>query len=138
MGIIINLPENWQFETEIAVRITDLNYGGHVGNDTFLTLIHEARVQFLKHYGFSEIDIDGIGIIMNDAEIIFKGEVFYGTRIIAKVAVDNIDKISCNFFYLLVDSKSGKHLAHARTGAIFFDYSKRKIARIPEKFKSQF
>lgn len=134
----IDLPDNYHFKTQIPIRITDLNYGGHVGNDTYLTLIHEARVQFLTHFGFSEIDIDGVGIIMNDAEIKFKAEVFYGTQITVKVAVANISEISCDFFYLLLDSGTGQHIAHARTGAVFFDYQKRKIAETPKKFKSKF
>ena len=61
----IDIPDNFAFETQIPIRITDLNYGGHLGNDKYLTLIHEARVQFLEHYGFSEMDVDGVGIIMN-------------------------------------------------------------------------
>ena len=48
--IKLNLPEQFLFSTNIAVRITDINYGGHVGNDSFLSLIHEARQQFLNHY----------------------------------------------------------------------------------------
>ena len=39
------MPEQKIFSTDIAVRITDINYGNHVGNDAFVRLIHEARVQ---------------------------------------------------------------------------------------------
>ena len=46
--IKIELPDNFPFTTSIPVRITDINYGGHVGNDTVLSIIHEARMQFLK------------------------------------------------------------------------------------------
>ena len=43
--IKLTLPERFPFTTTIPIRITDLNYGGHVGNDTVLALLHEARVQ---------------------------------------------------------------------------------------------
>jgi len=33
--IKIDLPEFFSFTTPIKIRITDLNYGGHVGNDVF-------------------------------------------------------------------------------------------------------
>lgn len=46
--ISIDLPSTFTFSATIPVRITDLNYGGHVGNDTILSIIHEARVQYLK------------------------------------------------------------------------------------------
>ena len=35
--------ENPLFITTIHVRIGDINYGGHVGNDAILSIIHEAR-----------------------------------------------------------------------------------------------
>lgn len=57
--IRISLPETFPFQTEIPIRVTDLNYGNHLGNDSVLTLIHEARVCFLTHHKWSEFDIEG-------------------------------------------------------------------------------
>ena len=34
----IHLPDTFAFSTVSRIRITDLNYGAHVGNDTFLSL----------------------------------------------------------------------------------------------------
>ncbi len=76
--IKLELPSAFSFSTKIPVRITDLNYGGHVGNDTILTFIHEARIQFLKNAGYSELDFAGVGMIMSDVMIEFKNELFYG------------------------------------------------------------
>ncbi len=44
----IQLPEKFHFQTEIAVRVSDLNYGNHVGNDSVLTLMQEARTLFYR------------------------------------------------------------------------------------------
>ena len=134
----IDLPDSYAFETKIPVRITDLNYGGHVGNDVFLSLLHEIRVQFLKSYGFSEMDIDGVATIMNDAAISYKAEVFYGSTIRARVAVTELSTMSCELLYLLSDSESGKEIARAKTGMVFFDYDKRQIANMPESFRQLF
>ena len=41
----------YTFQVEMAVRVTDLNYGGHLGNDRLLSLVHEARVAFLAEHG---------------------------------------------------------------------------------------
>ncbi len=62
----IDVPDEFSYTTHIPVRITDLNYGGHVGNDTILSLIHEARIQFLGHYGYGELNMEGVGLIMSD------------------------------------------------------------------------
>ena len=62
----LELPKEFSFSTTIPIRITDLNYGGHVGNDTVLTLFHEARMQFLSFYGASEMNFGGVGLIMRN------------------------------------------------------------------------
>ncbi len=33
------------FKTNFAVRIGDINYGGHMGNDKFLLIFHDARLK---------------------------------------------------------------------------------------------
>ena len=44
----LTLPDACHFHTEVAVRIGDINYGGHLGNDAVLSLAHEARLQYFK------------------------------------------------------------------------------------------
>src|SRR5689334_15980176 len=99
--IKIDLPEKFSFTTTIPVRITDINYGGHVGNDTILSLIHEARVQFLKSYGYEEMNMEGIGMIMTDVAIEFKNELFYGEVITASVTIMEFSKIGFDIYYKL-------------------------------------
>jgi len=36
-----------------GVQLTDTNYGNHVGHDTVMGLLHEARVQWLMSVGLS-------------------------------------------------------------------------------------
>lgn len=133
--IKIELPEQFNFTTNIPVRITDLNYGGHVGNDTILSLIHEARVQFLRHHGYQELNFGGVGLIMSDAGIQFKNELFYGDVIIASVTTGVYSKISFDIFYKFEKEVDGKLVlvAAAKTGMVCFDYSKRKTAPVPEE-----
>ena len=62
--IKIDLPQEWHFQTSITVQIGDINYGNHLSNDAYLRLAHEARLRFLKHHGYTEMNIDGAGLIM--------------------------------------------------------------------------
>lgn len=62
----------------MVVRIRDINCANHLGNDALLSLIHEARVQFLMHYGLKESDIGGAGIIMTDRVIVYLPQAFCG------------------------------------------------------------
>ena len=131
--IKINLPETFTFSTNIKIRITDVNYGGHVGNDSFLSLVHEARLQFLASKGFSEIDVMGVGLIMADASIEFKKEMTYGDTVKISVAATNFDRIGFDIFYLLeVEKDSVTVIAgKAKTGMMCFDYTNKKKAAIP-------
>ena len=135
--IKIKLPEKFIFRTEIVIRITDLNYGGHLGNDSVLSICHEARLRFLKHLGYSELDVEGSGIIMSDAAIQYKGEGFHGDELIIEISVNDFTKTGCDFVYRLTNKETRKIIALVKTGIVFYDYKRRIIAEIPEKFKSK-
>jgi acyl-CoA thioesterase FadM len=133
--IKVELPEQFAFSTTIPVRITDLNYGKHVGNDTILSMIHEARVQYLKQLGYGELDLAGVGVIMSDVGIEFKSELFYGDEVIASVTAGDLTKISFDLYYKL-EKRSGDTtllVAVAKTGMVCYDYAKKKVAAIPEE-----
>lgn len=137
--IKLNLPEAFSFSTNIAIRVTDLNYGGHVGNDSFLSLIHEARQQFLIHHGYTEFNFAGAGLIMTDAAIEFKREMNYGDVIKISVAANGFDKYGFDLFYKMEIIKSGEHIlaGKAKTGMQCYDYTNKKIARVPEEAKAK-
>ena len=133
--IKIEVPEHFPFFTTIATRITDLNYGGHVGNDTVLSLIHEARVQFLKHHGYDELKIEGVSLIMGDAAIEFKAELFYGDVLTAFVCAEGFNRIGFDLFYKL--KKDETIVAVAKTGMICYNYDLRRVVSLPENVKEK-
>jgi len=135
--IKIDIPQKFIYKTEIPIRITDINYGGHLGNDSLLSIIHEARVRFLNHLGYSESNVDGSGIIMIDSAIQYKSEGFYGDELLVEVAVNDFTGIGCDFVYRLTNKNTNKEIAVAKTGIVFFNYEKRKTAPVPEKFKQK-
>ncbi len=130
----MHLPEEFPFSCFIPIRITDLNYGGHAGNDTILSLVHEARMQWLQNMGYSEMNFAGVGMIMADVVIEFKNELFYGDTVIASVARGEVSRVGFELFYKLEKEKAGKRLivAIAKTGMICYDYEKKKIVSVPE------
>lgn len=133
--IKIQLPENFQFYTELKIRITDLNYGGHVGNDTFLSLIQEARQQFLHSKGYSELSIEDVALIMADAAIEFKKELSFNQLIRIWVVASNFDKLGFDLLYKLevLEDKEWKLAGKAKTGMLCFDYAAKKKITLPEK-----
>ena len=131
----IKLPEKFIFSTEIKPRITEINYGGHLGNDAFLSIVHEARARFLAAHHWSEMDIDGYSLIMADAAIMYLAEVFYGTALHVELAVTEMSRIGCDFVFRLSNQENGQEAARVKTGMVFFDYQQRKVVRMPEVFR---
>ena len=132
--IKLELPETFAFSTELTVRITDLNYGGHLGNADTLVLIHEARVRFLTSHGYSEIDVEGYGTIMIDAAIQFKAQAFAGDVLVAEVAAGEFSRLGCDIFYRLTNKATGAVVAVAKTGVSVFDYENQKRISPPDAF----
>ena len=137
--IKIKLPESFNFSINLRIRITDLNFGGHVGNDTFLSLLHEARHEFLKHYGYGEISFEGVGLIMADAAIEYKKELTQGDEIKISVAADGFDKYGFDLFYKMEVITATENIlaAKAKTGMLCFDYTIKKIALVPGVAKNK-
>ena len=132
------LPEKFNFSTQLDIRITDINYGGHLGNDSVLGMIHEARIRLLADKGFSESDIDGIGIIMLDSVINYSSEGFYGDKLRIDVTVDEITNSGCDIFYRFVNIANEKIIVRAKTNIAFYNYISKKVCRTPEMFLKAF
>lgn len=135
--IKIDMPEHYTFTTDLPIRISDINYGGHLSNDAVLSMVHEARVRFLNNYHYSELNVEGAGIIMTDSAIVYKSEGFYGDEVQISVAVGDFNKYGCDLFYLLSNKKTAVEVAHAKTGIVFFDYDQRKVITVPEGFRAK-
>jgi len=104
------VPEHFSFTTEIPVRITDINYGGHVGNDSILSILHESREQFLRSHDYKEMDLAGVGLIMSDVTIEFKNELFYGDTLRASVTACEFYRVGFDLFYKLEKKVGDKNV----------------------------
>ena len=132
----IELPKEFIFKTEIPIRINDINYGGHLGNDAVLSIAHEARLRFLKQHNFTELNAGGAGIIMVDGAIQYKTEGFYGDIIKVEIAVTDITAVGCDFVYRCTNKNTGTVIAIVKTGIVFYDYDIKKVVSVPERFIS--
>ena len=135
--IKVALPDTFAFTTEISVRITDLNYGAHLGNDALLSMLHEARVQFLRHLGTAEFDpATRLGFIMADVAVEYKGEGFHGDVLRFRLAASDLNKYGFDVVYD-VQNQRGQAIARAKTGMLCFDYTTRKLRPLPESLAKQ-
>ena len=135
--IKIELPEKCNGTFKIPVRITDINYGNHVGNDSLVAIIHEARMQFFQQYGYTEVEVCGTSLIMNELAVEFKNEAFYKDIIEVKMFTGEIFKVGFELFYSLSTKRNNSSfiIARAKTGMVCFNYEEKKLMPVPEELK---
>jgi len=123
----------YPFRVELTVRTTDLNYGGHLGNDRLLSLVHEARVAWLAHHGWSELDCAGPGLIMGDAALVYQGEAFAGDRLVFEVGAAEETRSGFRLFFRITrpTGKDSDPIALVENGMICFNYRTRHITALP-------
>ncbi len=126
------------FYTELQVRVGDLNYGGHLGNDKFLLYFHEARVRYFQALGVSEADIgDGVSLTQTEAYIAYKGEAFLGDVLSIGVRIDEFSRARFRVNFSIIRPTDEKLIATGYTILAAFDYRTRKPQRIPQSFKEK-
>lgn len=134
--IKIDLPEKYAFSTEIKVRISDINYGGHLGNDAVLSILHDARLQYLQSLGYSELAFGSSSLIMVDVAMEYKGEGFLGDTLLIQIAPADFNKYGFDLLYR-VTNQNRKPVAHAKTGMLCFNYESRKVMSVPADVRAK-
>ncbi|MBO3699646.1 thioesterase family protein [Roseivirga sp. E12] len=131
--IKITLPQTKVFETKLSIRISDINYGNHLGNDSVLSLMHEARFRFYKSLGYTdELSIDGVGTIQVDTAIQYKGEGFHGDEVKVEIYLGDTTSKSMDLYYRLAITDSDKLIALGKTGIAFYNYTEKKVSNMPD------
>lgn len=134
----LTMPDQYCFKTMLEVRIQDINYGNHVSNDAFLRYMHEARLRFFAHYGFTEADLAGVSVIMGDAAVIYLSESFYGDLLNIEMQAADFGSKRFDLYYRFSEATSGREVCHAKTSMVCFDYRSRQTQAVPEAFSKLF
>jgi acyl-CoA thioester hydrolase len=125
-----------KFTTIIKVRITDINYGGHLANDTVLSYFHEARVRYLNELGVSEIDIgDQVSLTQTEAYVSYKGEGLLGDDLVVSVHISDFSRARFKVKYSIFKKTDNKPVAEGFVTLAAFNYQIKRPQRIPQSFK---
>ena len=135
--VIIELPEHFLFTTDIPIYIGHINYGHHLDNAALIGLLSEARVRFFKSLGYTELDVEGVGIVVADAAMQYRSEAFHGETLVFQIAPADFNKYGCDLMWQASDKASGREVARGKTGILFFDYTARRPAPVPEGFRQR-
>ena len=136
--IKLPLPEIVHFNTQLTLRVYDLNYGAHMGNDSVLSIVHEARLRFLKSLNITERDFYNCSLLMSDSAVVYKREAFYGDVLSINVTVSELYEYGFELFYSINNIKSNFEVARVKTGIVCFSHIEKKIQKLPLEFKDTF
>jgi acyl-CoA thioesterase FadM len=120
--------------SKIEVRVGDINYGNHLGNDKALLVFHDARIRYFEALGLTEHNIGGPGIIMRDAHVTFRKEVFLHDILVVDVGIDEVKNTSFNMIYTVRREEDDAVVFTGSTGLVAFDYETRRPVKVPDEF----
>lgn len=118
------------------VRVSDLNYGAHVGGDSIINFCHQARVLLLKSIGANEMDFFGTALIMRNNATVQKEELLLGDKIEVQVFVSDFTPYGFTFSYRLLRQENQKEVARTQTAMVYFDYQKRSKVKKAEDIEN--
>ncbi len=135
----LNFPEDqYYYSTPLTVRVTDINAGNHLGNDSMISMISEARALFLFEYGVAETERDGTGIIVTDLATTYRAEAHARDQLLFEVGVMDFNKYGGDITFRVSRPRDNKLIAMAKSGFVFFNYKTSQVVLMPDEFRAKF
>ncbi|EQM78428.1 thioesterase family protein [Pseudomonas stutzeri] len=137
--LTLQFPEDqFCFSTQLTVRITDINAGNHLANDSMISMISEARARFLFAYGIAETSKDGSGIIVTDLATTYKAEAHARDALLFEVGVMDFNPYGGDITFRITRPADGTLIAMAKSGFVFYNYLESRVVRMPVEFEAKF
>ena len=132
--ISVELPESFRFSVRLPVYLLQVNNRNHLDNALLLTLVSEARVGFFASLGFSELDVDGVGIVVADAAVQYRSEAHHGETMCVSIDVADFWEKGCDLVWRMDEADSGRSVAFGKTGIVFYVYAEKSARPVPPAF----
>lgn len=137
--IQLEFPDHlFVFHTLLTVRITDINAGNHLANDSMISMISEARARFLHHMGVPELSADKTGIIVTDLATVYKSEAHARDQLRFDVGLMDFNRYGCDIVFRITRPADQRLIALAKSGFVFFNYNGGKVVPMPPAILSTF
>ena len=135
--IEISLPNMFVFSTNIPIRVSDINRGGHLGWDSMFRILDKASVQFWSSLDYPEAEDERISRITVDAGINYKRQAFHGQTLRVEIGTNEFTNKGFDLVFRVTEMDSGAEIARAKAGILCYDYQKQKVIPIPEKLRDK-
>jgi 4-hydroxybenzoyl-CoA thioesterase len=109
----------------------------HLGFDSLVGIVNDASARFFQHIGLSRGRFDGVNTIYADLSVVYRSEAHHGDTLRIEVAAGDVNEKRLDLVFRVSQQESGREVALARIGVLFFDYRLRKVVEIPEAVRRQ-
>ena len=130
--------EQYYYTTPLTVRVTDINGANHLGNDSMISMISEARARFLYEFGVRESERDGTGIIVTDLATTYRAEAHARDQLLFEVGVMDFNKYGGDITFRITRPKDTRLIAMAKSGFVFYNYKTSEVVAMPDDFRAKF
>ena len=128
--------EQFCYTTQLTVRATEINGANHLGNDSMVSMISEARARFLFAFGMPEET--ATGIIVTDLATVYRAEARARDRLLFDVGVMDFNKYGGDIIFRITRAHDQALIALAKYGFVFFDYKNSRVMPMPDDFRAKF
>lgn len=120
---------------EMDVPIAFINRGNHLGNDSLVSCLNEARLAYMKAQLGHPYTVDGAAMINGDLAVEYRSEAYHGDRLRIEVGAMDFHKYGCDFVYRVSCLSDGRIVALAKTGMLLFDFDAKRLVEAPADFQ---
>jgi acyl-CoA thioesterase FadM len=120
------------------VRVTDINGANHLGNDSMISMISEARARFLFDFGLENTLGQDVGTIVTDLATTYRNEAHARDQLLFEVGVMDFNAYGGDITFRITRPRDQALVAMAKSGFVFFNYKTRKVVPMPETFSGKF
>lgn len=117
----------------LTVRVTDMNYGRHLGHDALVSLLHEARIQAFAALDLPEWDMHGYPTVVADLAVQYQSEARWPDALIIATAVPEPQGKALTVYQRIYQAESEQIVATARVNQLLIDVASGRPVEVPEQ-----
>lgn len=115
----------------VSVRVTDMNYGRHLGHDALVSLLHEARSQALMAVGYPEWDLAGYHSVVADLAVQYQSEARCPDVLVVETAIPDPAGKALSVYHRVLADEGARLVATARLNLLVMDSTAGNPVAVP-------
>ena len=126
----------------LLVRFSDCDPLGHVNNAVYSTYLEQARIVLWRAQAGLELrraasGQGGESFILARTEIDFRSEAHDGDELEVRLSLDGFGRTSARYSYEIVDVRTERLVATAKTVQVWYDYTHKKPVPLTESNRAR-